>query len=85
MWKIFGTKCVKFVAFCILQSFTSANADALRIVFKPKGTCKQVTREGSYSKHQFNYITLNKKNGNTTGQKNIDQIQNVSLSNSLMD
>ena len=29
MWKIFGAKCVKFVAFCILRSFTSTDADAL--------------------------------------------------------
>ena len=29
MWKIFGEKCVKFVAFCILQNFTSTDADAL--------------------------------------------------------
>ena len=81
----FWDKMYKICYFLHFAKFTSANADALRIVFKPKGTCKQVTREGSYSKHQFNYITLNKKNGNATGQKNIDQIQNVSLSNSLMD
>ena len=29
MWKIFGEKCLKFVAFCILKSFTSIDADAL--------------------------------------------------------
>ena len=28
MRKIFGTKCIKLVTFFILQTFTSANADA---------------------------------------------------------
>ena len=32
MWKIFGVKCVKLVAFCILQMFTSTDVDALRIL-----------------------------------------------------
>ena len=32
MWKIFGVKCVKLVAFCILQMFTSNDVDALRIL-----------------------------------------------------
>jgi len=30
MWKIFEAKCVKLVAFCILQSFISTDVDALR-------------------------------------------------------
>ena len=29
MWSIFEAKCVKFVSFCIVQRFTSADADAL--------------------------------------------------------
>ena len=29
MWKIFGEKCLKFVAFCILKSFTSIDVNAL--------------------------------------------------------
>ena len=29
MWSIFEAKCVKFVSFCIMQRFTSADADAL--------------------------------------------------------
>ena len=46
MWKIFGAKCVKFVAFCILQSFTSTNVDALitqittNLLIKPEHNTK---------------------------------------------
>ena len=34
MWKIFGAKCVKLVGFCILQSFTSTDVDALNMLTK---------------------------------------------------
>ena len=33
-WKIFWAKYVKLVAFCILQSFTSTDVDALREIIK---------------------------------------------------
>ena len=36
MWKIFWTKCVKFVTFGILQMFTFTDADALRKVYGAK-------------------------------------------------
>ena len=31
MWKVFEVKCVKVVAFCILQMFISTDVDALRV------------------------------------------------------
>ena len=45
----FWDKMCKICYFLHFSSFTASyvNALALRIVFKPKGTCKQVTREGS--------------------------------------
>ena len=36
MWKIFGIKYVKLVAFCILQMFTSTDVDALNLIYKKK-------------------------------------------------
>ena len=36
MWKISGTKCVKFVTFGILERFTFTDADVLRQVYGAK-------------------------------------------------